>query len=193
VSWLLVAGLVVVVVRLRRRLELVARAEHELRGPLTAFALGLESMRRGREVALDAELDRARVALDDLTAARRGRRAATMPKLLDLERVVRSSADAWGVGVEWRAGVAPVVADAGRVAQALGNLFSNAVEHGDGPATVVAERADHSVRVKVVNPTGDRGRGLRIASSAARDAGGVLSLDGGPGEFRATLDLPLAG
>ncbi len=34
--------------RLRRRLELVARAEHELRGPATALELACRGMRRGR-------------------------------------------------------------------------------------------------------------------------------------------------
>ncbi len=175
-SWILVLALAVVVVRLRRRLELVARAEHELRGPLTAVALAAESARRGREVDLEAELARARIALDDLTAARRGRRVRT--GRTDLERIVRSSAQAWGAQVDWRAGA--VSAD-GRVAQALGNLLANAAEHGDGGTRVVAERHRSRVRVRVAN---ERGRGLKIARDAARDAGGSLWL--------ATLDLPAA-
>jgi signal transduction histidine kinase len=176
VSWLLCLVLVCAVVRLLRRLELVARAEHELRGPLTAVALAAESVRRGKEVDLDAELLRARVALDDLTAARHGRRARA--GRADLERVIRSSARSWGADVDWRAGA--VIAD-GRVAQAVGNLLANAAEHGSGSATVVAERHDSRVHVRVAN---ERGRGLKIASRAARDAGGRLWL--------ATLDLPAA-
>jgi signal transduction histidine kinase len=176
VSWLLALGLAVTVLRLRRRLELVARAEHELRGPLTAVALAAESLRRGREVDLDAELARARTALADLTDARRGRRAGGT-EAVDLERFVRSSARAWNAEVDWRAGRA--TADGGRVAQVLGNLLSNAAEHGDGVATVVAERRDAGVRLRVAN---ERGRGLKIAADAARDAGGRLWL--------ATLDLP---
>jgi signal transduction histidine kinase len=168
--------LALVVLRLRRRLELVARAEHELRGPLTAVALAAESARRGKEVDLEAELARARVALDDLTAARHGRRGRST-SAVDLERLVRSSACSWGARVDWRAGVA--TADGGRVAQALGNLLANAAEHGDGAATVVAERRDSRVHVSVAN---ERGRGLVIAGTAAREAGGRLWL--------ATLDLP---
>jgi signal transduction histidine kinase len=80
--------------------------------------------------------------------------------------------------VDWRAGA--VSAD-GRVSQAVGNLLANAAEHGDGGTTVVAERRDSRVRVRVAN---ERGRGLKIASTAARDAGGRLWL--------ATLDLPAA-
>jgi signal transduction histidine kinase len=176
VSWIVCGLLVVALIRLRSRLERVARAEHELRGPLTAVALAAESIRRGREVDLDAELLRARLALDDLTAARRGRRARA-PRC-DLEGLVRSSAGAWGAQVDWRAGA--VSAD-GRVAHVVGNLLANAAEHGSSPARVVAERSESRVRVRVAN---ERGRGLKIASTAARDAGGRLWL--------ATLDLPVA-
>src|SRR3954468_12938089 len=79
-GWLVAGGLAVVAVRLRLRLERVARAEHELRGPLTAFGLALDAARgtpAGRRLAvvLDAELARARAGLADLAAARSGRRA----------------------------------------------------------------------------------------------------------------------
>jgi signal transduction histidine kinase len=203
-GWLLAVALGFAVLRMRRRLELVARAEHELRGPLTAFSLGLESARRGRPLALDAEFERACAALDDLTAARRGRRAPAAPRRLDLEALVRSSAQAWGARVDWRAGSAPaVISDGGRVAQALGNVLANAAEHGGGEVAVEAERDDAVVRIKIANPTklpvpipvrvADRGRGLRIAGAAARDAGGSLAVEHDADEFRATLDLPLAG
>jgi signal transduction histidine kinase len=189
VSWALVLLLLLAVARLRRRLELVARAEHELRGPLAAVALAAESIRRGRQVDLEAELLRARLALDDLTAARRGRRAHA-PRA-DLERVVRSSAEAWGASLDWRAGT--VSSDA-RAAQAVGNLLANAAEHGDGDAVVRVEivnrkRPPVAVPVRVA----ERGRGLGIAAAAARDAGGRLALDSDDREFRATLDLPLRG
>jgi signal transduction histidine kinase len=189
VSWVLAALLVVAVARLRRRLELVARAEHELRGPLTAVALAAESIRRGRSVDLEAELLRARLALDDLTAARRGRRARS-PRA-DLERIVRSSAHSWGASVDWRAG--SVRSDA-RAAQAVGNLLANAAEHGDGD-TVVRVEIVNKKREPVAVPVrvADRGRGLGIAAAAARDAGGSLAVGSDGREFRATLDLPLTG
>jgi signal transduction histidine kinase len=189
IGWLVAFGLALAVVRLRRRLELVARAEHELRGPLTAFGLAVESARRGRWVAeaLDAELARARVALADLTAARRGRRFAAMRRRFDLERLARSAASAWGARVEWRAGGGAVVGDEGRVAQALGNLLANAAEHGGGGAVLRAHRSPRGVELVVVNE--ERGRGLAIAAAAARDAGGALAVERGSGEFTARIEL----
>src|SRR6185295_2170448 len=71
---------VVAVLELRRRRELVARACHELRGPLTAVRLALAAMERRQEApperlaTLDHELRRAGLALDDFAAARSGRR-----------------------------------------------------------------------------------------------------------------------
>jgi signal transduction histidine kinase len=181
-GWLVALALAVMVVRLRRRLELVARAEHELRGPLTAFAL--------QAPELEAELARARTALDDLTAARTGRRIASRPRSVDVERLLRSSAAAWGARLEWCGGETRVVAEEGRLAQAVGNLLANAAEHGDGQVTVAARRAGGGLHVEVVNP--ERGRGLKIAAAAARHSGGRLALERGDGEFRATLELPAA-
>ena len=188
IGWAAAALLAVCVLRLRRRLDLVACAEHELRAPLTAFALVLA---RVHAPALEAELERAKAALADLSEARRGRRALARPRPVDLQRLVRSSSAAWGARVDWRAGPARVIADEGRLAQAIGNLLANAAEHGDGPVSVGAQRSGSRVRIRVVNP--DRGRGLAIASAAAADAGAELSLERGEGEFRATLDLSRAG
>src|SRR3954471_21219199 len=103
-GWLVAGWLAAVVVRLRLRLELVARAEHELRGPLTAFALALDAARgtsAGRRLALvlDAELARARAGLADLGAARSGRRAPACPAPVSVDRMLRSSAAAWGAKV----------------------------------------------------------------------------------------------
>ena len=76
VSWLLVAALGAFLFRAHLRLVLVARASHELRGPLTAVHLGLHGLsgEPARLAAIDLELRRAGLALDDLTAARRGGR-----------------------------------------------------------------------------------------------------------------------
>src|ERR1700730_12880311 len=58
------------------RMEAVARACHELRGPLTAARLGLElgaregSLTSARLAAIDLELARASLALDDLASPR---------------------------------------------------------------------------------------------------------------------------
>jgi signal transduction histidine kinase len=210
-GWLAAAALAAVAVRLRRRLALVADVEHELRGPLTAIELGMGRLPGGaglRDV-LASELARARAALDDLTAVRSGRRAgAAVPSLpVPLQALVASCARSWSppdrtcaVLVDWRAGPATIQADPGRVSQALGNLVSNAVEHGTGPVRIRVWRIGEAVRIEVLNRPrlaavsgpreGARGRGLRIAARAARDAGGTLSVAGRPGRVAAVLDLP---
>src|SRR5271167_3911316 len=61
---------------LAKRIEIAARACHELRGPLTAARLGLQLGSRAGELsparlrAIDLELGRAALALDDLSTAR---------------------------------------------------------------------------------------------------------------------------
>jgi signal transduction histidine kinase len=183
IAWAVAALLALSVLRLRRRLELVARAEHELRGPLTAFGMAVEG---GRFDALESELARVRVALADLTEARRGRRAGAIARRVDVRRLATSAAAIWGARLDWRAGRAELVADEGRVAQVLGNLLANAAEHGEAPALRV-ERAGEQLQLTVTNA--ERGRGLAIAADAARDAGGRLAIRRGDGEFAATLEL----
>src|SRR3954469_6645176 len=90
---------------LRRRLTLVARAEHELRAPLTTLLLALPPQAQ----RLDTELARVRLGLADLAAARSGRRAPAQIQRVTVEGVV-------------------VEADPERLKQALGNLVANAHE-----------------------------------------------------------------
>ena len=202
-GWVLVALLGVHAWRLRRRLELVAEAEHELRGPLTAFGLALDSARGtpvGRRLAmvLDAELCRVRAALADLTAARTGRRGAGTSGPVDLGGLVRSSSASWGARVG-SSGFAFVNGDRGRLAQVLGNVLSNAREHGTGEVSVQATRTERSVRIEVTNEplprppamTRGRGRGLRIAARAAREAGGSLKTAIDDERATAVIELPL--
>jgi signal transduction histidine kinase len=198
---------------LARRLDAAGDAEHELRGALTAFGLGLDRLARdplGRRLSrtLGSELLRARAALDDLAAARRSEALRRDPAPMALDRAARSAAAAWRpaarragrrIEVDWRAGPVRVHADHGRLAQALGNLLSNAVEHGAGPVRVEATRQGQRVRLAVVNdlkgdagqPGPDRGRGLRIASSAVESCGGTLSLTRAGGRAAAAIELPL--
>jgi signal transduction histidine kinase len=212
-GWLAAAALTVVALRLRGRLELVARAEHELRGPLTAFGLALHGARAtpaGRRLALvlDAEVARARAGLADLSAARRGRRAEAAREPVRADALLRSSGAAWDaaarvagrrVRVRSSAGAAIVRGDRARLAQALGNVMANAVEHGEGDVSVEAWRSTDRLRIEVTNatrgamaqPPGDRGRGLDIAADAAADSGGSLRAAIGPHRARAVLDLPL--
>jgi signal transduction histidine kinase len=201
-GWVTAAALGTAVLVLRRRLELVARAEHELRGPLTAFSLALDAARAttaGRRLAflLDAELARARAGLADLTEARRGRRAAVTREPVRVDQLLRSSAAAWGAEVRSTAGRAEIRGDRTRLAQALGNVMANAAEHGSGEVSVVASRAEDRLRIEVTNPVSsraggrDRGRGLDIAADAVADNGGTLTTAVGPRRALAVLDLPL--
>ena len=203
VGWLLAAALAVAVVRLRRRLDLVAEAAHELRGPVAAFSYAVAWLRREpggvrRALRFEAELARMRTGLSDLDAARRGRRAPAG------WTAAVSGADR-GVRVRWDAGRARVRGDRGRLSQAFGNLLANAAEHGSGPIEVHAvRRGARAVRVEVRDGgsgvprgrrpgTADRGRGLGIAERAVREAGGTLTLDRGRRGTVATIELPLAG
>lgn len=211
-GWVVAAIAVAVAVSLRARLEAVARAEHELRGPATVLFLACERLRRepaGRKhaAAIEVQLARLRAGLGDLAAARRGRRAAERPEPVELNRFARAAVDGWAPSlraagrdarVDWRAGRARVVADRGRLAQALGNLLANAAEHGEGPIELRGRRVNGGIRVEVRNsaraerPAGgeDRGRGLDIASRAAASAGGRLDVDRDGDDVVAVLELP---
>src|SRR4051794_3911257 len=103
------AGLAaLVLVRARSREELVARACHELRSPLTAARLAVHSLGEvaaPRSLAvLDLELRRAALALDDLAAARDGARGRDVAELLEAHEVVQAVAESFlpvarGLGV----------------------------------------------------------------------------------------------
>ena len=192
-------------IEMRRRSGLVADAAHELRGPLTAIALGLEGVRRQpaarrRAEALLSELGRMEAAADDVAAAAVGRRSSAKPRSVELRTVVEQASEAWRapaarrggrVLVDWQAGPAHVRADPRRLAQALGNLLANAVEHGGGEVIVRGRRASGGVRVEVAD-RGRRGRGLVIAERAIADAGGGLGAHERPDGGRvAVAELPV--
>jgi len=163
--------------RTRQRLVLVARASHELRGPLCAARLGLGTLagEPGRVAAIDLELARAGRALDDLTAAPSGTRLREHREPVDIAQLVRSYTPAWSTlaaahGAElrfegdiWRADGPPapqpatlVTADPLRIAQAVANLVSNAAEHGGGVVRVRVRGSGERVKVEVA----DDGPGL---------------------------------
>jgi len=219
VGWLVAGGMTVAVLVLRRRLELVADAAHELRGPVVAFAYAVAWLRREpgglrRALRLEAELERMRTGLADLDAARQGDRRPARTRTVALEPVINRAAAGWraavtgadrGVTVRWEAGAARVSADRPRLSQAFGNLLANAVEHGSGPIEIRAVRRDpRAVRIEVRDSgpaalagrgsgvsRGGRGRGLGIAERAIREAGGSFALDRRRTATVATVDLPL--
>jgi signal transduction histidine kinase len=202
--------------RLRRRLALVARADHELRGSVTVLSLAAERLRRlpaTRRYAapLEVELQRLRTTLADLAAARRGRRAADAPALVELEPLARGAIGAWAPAlrasgrraiVDWAGPPATVRAVPGRLVQALSNLLANAVEHGEGTVELRGRPTRDGVRLEVRNAASarparrharDRGRGLGIASDAAEAAGGELRFESRDGAAVAAVELPAEG
>ena len=173
--------------------ELVARAEHELRGAATALALACETLRRdpaagGHAAVFDAQLDRLRAGLDDLDAAR----GASAPGVgacrepVDVQALTEAAARPWATSFEWQGGPAPANLDRRRFAKALGNVLANAAKHGAGDIRVTGRAHDGGVRLQVRN----RGRGLTIASEAAEELGGSLSFEIVDDTAVATLDLP---
>jgi two-component system, OmpR family, sensor histidine kinase MtrB len=175
--------------------DLVARAEHELRGAATALALVCEALRRdpaagGHAAVVDAQLDRLRAGLEDLERARAGgpgdRPAGAVP--VELGALTRAASKPWDTSFEWEGGPAPANIDRRRFAKALGNVLANAAEHGAGDIRVTGRAHDGGVRLQVRN----RGRGLAIASEAAEELGGSLSFEIVDDTAVATLDLPAA-
>jgi signal transduction histidine kinase len=209
---------------LRRRKELVARACHELRGPLTAARLGLASMERRREapperiVALELELRRAGLALDDFAAARSGMRTLDRNEPVEIRELLEDQFASWRVvasvfdsrlllgplapGIEVRG-------DRLRLAQAVSNLIANALEHAPGRIELAARAAgQHHVRIEVIDEgpglpasvadltrrarggRGRRGRGLAIASTIAERHGGRLVAAPAQRGARLGVELP---
>lgn len=154
----------------------VARACHELRGPLCALGLGVELANRtgrlppARVRALELELGRARQALDDLAVAG-GVRARAHPTRtagppVGLGALLRESAEAWRDAAGTRsirvelpdAGEVFVAGERLRLAAALCNLLANAVEHGEGDVVMRLRAGGGIARVEV----SDAGRGLPV-------------------------------
>ncbi len=177
-GWALATALAVQGARLAWRLELVARAEHELRGPVSALLLAVEALgrrpeQRRRAAALESHLDRLRLGLADLEAARSGRRAGARPAEVSVEGVARAVAEGWEpaarerggeITFEWQAG--PVIAhtDRARLSQAIGNVVANAVEHGGERIAVSGERHGTGVTIGVR----DEGRSRTPSAPGAR-------------------------
>ena len=149
-SWSLTLAFVAIYLRAQLRLVLVARACHELRGPLFAVQLGLDGLAGdpARMAAIELELARAGRALDDLTAAPRGRRVQSRRELVDLDALLESYAPAWrtltagyGATLHVEPPLRPEAACAARRRRALAALpRATASDAGAAsPATVFAD------------------------------------------------------
>lgn len=163
---------------LRRRREMVARACHELRGPLTAVRLSLATMERRREApperlaTLEHELRRAGLALDDFAAARSGKRIVDREAPVEVAELLEEQYHSWeGVAGAFDSVVllgellpgAVVVADRLRLAQAISNLIANALEHAPGCIELNARAVGpRTVRIEVI----DEGGGLPMPLEA---------------------------
>jgi signal transduction histidine kinase len=226
-GWLaasLAAALAVTMWRsLELRMEAVARASHELRGPLTAARLGLELGVRGDQLsperlhAIDLELGRAALALEDLAGVRERRPAGALTEAVDVRELLRDSVEAWraaaqaagvALSLEWGDGPARVSGDRRRLAQATGNLIANAIEHGGGAVAVRGGAQGGRVRIEVLDRgpglcasvaelvsrphggRGRRGRGLAIATAIAEAHRGRLASAPSESGARLVLELP---
>jgi signal transduction histidine kinase len=143
-----------------------------LRGPLSAVRLGLELGVRPGQLspdklrAIELELGRASLALDDLARAPHGRRHdGCARELVDIEELLAHSVEAWRAAAESRGGelrlscdgrVPTVLGERLRLAQATGNLLANAIEHGGGTVEVRARTLGGAVRIELA----DEGPGL---------------------------------
>jgi signal transduction histidine kinase len=209
-GWGAALGLGACLIEARRRLELVAQAEHELCGPVTALALAVESGANGSGTSLDPELDRLRLGLADLRAARDGRRASGVVEQLPLEGVVGRAVEGWApairraggrLALDWRAGPVIVHAERARLVQVIGNLLLNAAEHGGGRVVVSGRRSARGVSVEVRDSgpgfaarrrraREGRGRGLAIVRKAVKEAGGRLTIESGARGAAVSVALP---
>ena len=224
-GWLVALVLTAVAARVdrraRRRAELVARACHELRGPLTAAGLALYSAGRRSEApprriaAVDLQLRRAELALTDLSLAPAGGRARDRVEPVAVGSLLEAEAASWRE-VARAHGCALVLsdpmpdvlvrADARRLSQAAGNLIANALEHGDGTVRLGARVERGRVRIEVCDdgpglaapipalgrPRGARGRGLAIVAEIAARSGGALQSAPAARGARLVIDLPAA-
>jgi|SRR5215207_9916004 len=212
------AALLAVALLYRRRCAaLAAQAVHEVRGPLAAAMLATSGLEpSARATAIELELGRAALALDDLAAAPKGRRTAERRAPFELAELLRDAEAGWhglaaahGVAVHVDAGQRALVhGDRVRLAQACGNLVANAIEHGGGDVAVRSRVDAGRVRVEVTDsgpglpaPVADlvaaargrrsaRGHGLALAAGIASRHGGSLTTAPSPGGARLILELP---
>jgi signal transduction histidine kinase len=198
----------------RRRVVQAARAQHEVRGPLAVARLALGGLEQSARVqAIDLELRRAALALDDLAGAGRGRRHESV----DVGRLLADAAPAWralatrhGSTLTVEPASARVAGDPLRIAQACANLVANAFEHGGGRVHVRTSAVGGHVRVEVYDDgpglpapvtalvaaargrRSHRGHGLAIAAAIARRHGGRLTSVPRDAGAHVVLELPAA-
>jgi signal transduction histidine kinase len=194
-SWVLTLAFVASYLRAHRRLVLVARACHELRGPLFAVQLGLHGLggEPARLAAIELELQRAGRALDDLAAAPSGARARTRRELVDLTALVASYAPAWQTlaaefGAEVRVEPPPIVnrhepselaGGSCTRSRARGGVPRPAPLAGAAPRAPVAPRRPAVPGGAALAPTTVFADPLRLAQACANLVGNAAEHGGG--------------
>jgi signal transduction histidine kinase len=209
-------------VLVQRASSFSADASHQLRTPLTALRLNIESLQFAGdrddlvEAAL-AEVERLDTTITELLSL-------TSPDaggaVFDPTGLVEDRLDAWrvlaqseGREVRFRPYPVPQVrARTAAVGQALQVLLDNALRHGEGTVTVTVEvvpaEDERSVRIVVSDEgpgfderrlpppspadRGRRGRGLALARSLLAAEGGSLRVERVPRGARVCLLLPIA-
>jgi signal transduction histidine kinase len=230
-GWVVAGIAIAMMVAVRRglgsRMEAVARACHELRGPITAARLGLSFGERSGELsparlrAIDAELDRATLALEDLAGVgQRASRCTGDLQEVDPAELVRQSVEAWqgsaqaartSLQMRWEGETAPVWGHRPRLAQATGNLIANAIEHGAGRVQIVGSVRAGLAQIEITDEgpglpapiedlvraprrgPGARGRGLAITAAIAENHGGRLRTAAAERGARLVLELATVG
>jgi signal transduction histidine kinase len=202
-----------------QRMERLARAAHELRGALCAARLGLAlaahdgELRAPRLRAMELELERAALALEDL----QGHRVPRGFEQVDVQALLGDVVEAWGPAAGargvllhqgWLGAGGVVCGERIRLVQAIGNLIANAIEHGGGIVEAGGRIEGDRVKIEVSDTgvglpapvselarrarrgRGSRGRGLAIAAEIARAHGGRLAAAPSDRGARLIVDLP---
>jgi signal transduction histidine kinase len=202
----------------KRRRRSLAWPLHELRGALAAIQLGVSTERGAKTDALLLQLERARLAMDDLDSLLEGKSELRRGReeLIDIRALVLRSARAWAqlapcygarVRTGWRAGRAKVRGRPGRLAQVLDNVIANAIEHGDGDVLVEADLVGTWVQIAVADeghgalslpdlrdasPGSPRGHGLAITRTTVAEHGGRLLFERRHRGSAVVIELPIA-
>ncbi len=211
----------------RRCLSLVAQAVHELRGPLQSALLGLHGLDAGgacagaRVAAVDLELRRAALALEDLSAAARGRRAAESHADVEVGALLADACAGWMLLARDRGatllleprrrpGARPRRPRCGsrRRARTSSRTRSStaaarcACAHGCRPAAAARIEVTDGGRglpapisqllAAARGRRERRGHGLALAAGVAARCGGRLTTAPSPRGARLVLELPLA-
>lgn len=195
--------------------RLAARASHEVRGPLSVARLLLDDLVGRGEVApqaaraLDLQLQRVRLAIDDLDAAATGTRTPDRLEVVAVRSLVEQISAAWrveGVRVTVPDDDRLLLVDRTRLGQAIGNLLANALEHGAAPVELRARRLDGRIRLEVRDAgpglraplttltrrsRGARGHGLAIAATIAERHGGRLLAAPSASGATVVIELPV--